>query len=64
MYDGFCTHKKKPIGAHVLANNECYSWEDAEARLTHYEVMTGKAESFRTESEREYIEDLLRREDA
>ena len=28
----------------VMRGHECYYWEDAENRLTHFEVMTGKKE--------------------
>ena len=43
----------------VLWNERCHCWEDAEDRLTSYEVECRRPEPGRTEAEKIYITELL-----
>lgn len=70
--DGFCTIGHLINGRKisfepqpVYWNNGtgCQDWEEVQTRLTHFEVMTLKPDPKRTEAERRYIEELLRKED-
>ncbi len=70
--DGWCSneyqrtvgvngHKReKPLERYEVARNHaCRRWEDAESRLTHFEVMTRQPEEWRSAGEKEYITQLL-----
>ena len=60
-----CLGKKRSspverIKAHEHHGTDCRLWEDAEDRVTHFEVMCGKPEPSRTPIEQEHIKNLLR----
>lgn len=70
--DGYCTNiKNRGINGKRPDNPKpeepvldvwgmgCTHWEDADTRLTHYEVMTRHAEPGRTAAEKEYIERII-----
>ena len=72
-YDGWCTNKaqlRKGINGHIREhppereprywNSRCSLWEDAEDRLTAFEVECRKPEEWRTEKEKEWIRELLK----
>ena len=72
QYDGWCVNphnlshgingrkREKPLEREgVLWNWDCRQWEDAEVRLTHFEVNCRKPEEWRTEAEKKYIMELL-----
>ena len=73
-HTGYCNHKfhqthdflgkkrNEPverITAHKNDGGGCQRWEDAEDRLTGFEVMCGKPEPARTPIEQEHVENLL-----
>lgn len=71
-YDGWCTNKHqlthgingrkrdKPLERYaVMWNGCCKEWEDAEDRLTRYEVECHIPEEWRTPIEKEHIRRLL-----
>ena len=70
--DGWCTNKKQcacGINGHKRYhpperepkrwNGCCSWWEDAELRLTHFEVSCRKPEEWRTAEEKRYIKELF-----
>ena len=70
---GWCTNKKHlavgvnghkrekpPEREAVQWMHSCRLWEDAENRLTHYEVLTRQPEPWKTEEEQERVRQLLR----
>jgi len=70
--DGWCTNKKRlkigindhkrehpPEREAVRWNHECRWWEDAEDRLTHFEVCTRHPEEWRSKEEQAAIMKLL-----
>lgn len=70
--DGWCTNKKQlacgingrkrehpPEREPRLWNGCCSWWEDAELRLTHFEVSCRKPEEWRTAEEKRYIRELF-----
>lgn len=72
-YDGWCTNKyncshgingkkrDKPLEREpVMWNWECRQWEDAETRLTHFEVCTRTPEPWKTPLEQEHVKQILR----
>lgn len=74
LYDGWCTNKyycshgingskrsKPPEREAVMWMWSCRRWEDAEARLTYFEVLTRTPEEWRSDGEKEYISQLLNR---
>ena len=74
LFEGWCTCKKElatgingrkrehpPERKAVHDHWCCQWWEDAEERLTHYEVMTRKPEPWRTPLEKEAIEKMMQR---
>ncbi len=67
-YDGFCklgciingkkvSDREPPV--YWNDGSGCRDWEDAEARLTHFEVMTRQPDPKRTPLEAEHIRKLL-----
>lgn len=70
--DGWCKNKyqrthgingrklDKPRDVSVRWMWCCSQWEDAEDRLTKYEVVTGKVEEWRKGLDRERVEEILR----
>ena len=69
--DGWCkneyerTHgingrKREPRDVAVRWMWNCSQWEDAEDRLTKYEVMTGRVEDWRNGLDRDRVEEILR----
>ena len=74
--DGWCVNEYKrthdiagkkrsePKDMAVAWNTSCHQWEDAEDRLTAYEVQTRQPEPWRTPIEQMQIRALLRNESA
>ena len=73
--DGWCTNKKQcavgvngrkrenpPEREAVMWQGCCRQWEDAEDRLTHYEVLTRQPEPWRSEIEKALIISILEEE--
>lgn len=68
-HDGWCSNwhydhgRKVSDKPHAVMWHECCSWwEDAEDRLTHYEVVMRKPEPTRKPLEAEHIKEILRGE--
>lgn len=70
--DGWCTNKKQcavgingrkrehpPDREAVHWNGQCKWWEDAEDRVTHFEVQTMHPEPWKSEEEQAKVEKLL-----
>ena len=71
-HDGYCVKghiingrltNKSPAKTQEYYGAGCYLWEDAEDRLTHFEVMTRNPDPKRTPAEAEYIKKKLRSDD-
>ena len=66
--DGWCSkglyinNKKRLDGWSVWRFWNCERWEDADDRVTIYELLTGKAEPSRTGLERILVEEVLKGE--
>lgn len=73
-HDGWCVNPKAlavgvngrkrshpPEKEAVMWNVACKRWEDADTRLTHYEVMTRQPEPWKTPIEQAHIRTLLER---
>ena len=63
-YDGYCGNRKlfknmERLKVEAIGGYFCEFWEDAENRLTAFEVKTRTPGQWRTESEQEYIKSLL-----
>lgn len=71
-YDGWCVnpeHLRIGINGHLrihiperesrMKQWDCRMWEDAETRLTHYEVNTGEPEPWKSDVEKERIRGIL-----
>lgn len=72
LYDGWCVNKyncshgingrkrERPLEREAVRWQwSCRRWEDADTRLTHFEVNTRTPEEWRSENEKAYVRSLL-----